>query len=33
MKRATILATVCALLSSSAIAALKPGAPAPGFKR
>jgi peroxiredoxin len=32
MKRATILATVCALLASPAFAALKPGAPAPGFK-
>jgi peroxiredoxin Q/BCP len=32
MKRATILATVCALLTSQAFAALKPGAPAPAFK-
>jgi thioredoxin-dependent peroxiredoxin len=32
MKRATILATVCALLTSQAFAALKPGAAAPAFK-
>jgi peroxiredoxin len=32
MKRGTILATVCALLTSPAFAALKPGAPAPAFK-
>ena len=32
MKRGTTLATVCALLTSSAFAALKPGAPAPAFK-
>ena len=32
MKRATILATVCALLMSQAFAALKPGAAAPAFK-
>ena len=32
MKRATILATVCALLASQAFAALKPGAAAPAFK-
>ena len=30
--RATILATLCALLTSPAFAALKPGAPAPAFK-
>ena len=32
MKRATILACVCALLTSQAFAALKPGAAAPAFK-
>src|SRR5271154_243609 len=32
MKSATIVATICSVLSGTAFAALKPGAPAPAFK-